>query len=61
MVLLDDVVEIPATPDVDGPPVGMLLSQHAQGSVARCIAVEIELSRPPRAMGLYGLAKKASG
>jgi hypothetical protein len=52
MVLLDDVVEIPATADLDGLPVEILLPQHAQRTVTCCVAVEIELSRPAGMMGL---------
>jgi hypothetical protein len=52
MVLLDDVVEIPAAADLDGLPVGILLTQHPQRPVTGCVAVEIELSRPPWVMGL---------
>src|SRR5277367_878348 len=61
MVLLDDVVEIPATADLDGIPIVSLLPQHAQRTVTGCVAVEIELSRPPWVMGLSGLGKELSG
>jgi hypothetical protein len=61
MVLLDDVVEIPATADLDGIPIGSLRPQHAQRTVTGCVAVEIELSRPPWVMGLSGLGKELSG
>jgi hypothetical protein len=57
----DDVVEIPATADLDGLPLPILLTQHAQRSVTCCVTVEIELSRPPWVMGLYGLNKEVSG
>ena len=52
MVLLDNVVEILATADLNGLPVGILLTQHAQRPVTCCVAVEIQLSRPPWVMGL---------
>jgi hypothetical protein len=51
MVLLDDVVEIPAAADLDGLPVGILPTQHPQPSVTGCVVVEIQLSRPPWVMG----------
>jgi hypothetical protein len=52
MVLLDDVVEIPAAADLDGLPPGILLAQHAQRPVTCRVAVKIQLSRPPWVMGL---------
>jgi hypothetical protein len=52
MVLLDDVVEIPAAADLDGLPVGVLLAQHAQRPVTCRVAVEIQLSRQSLVMGL---------
>jgi hypothetical protein len=61
MVLLDDVVEIPATADLDGLPLAILLTQHAQRPVTGCVAVEIELSRPSWMMGLLGLGEEVSG
>jgi len=42
----DDVVEIPATADLDGFPDGIVLPQHTQRTVTGSVAVEIELGRP---------------
>src|SRR6202044_2279410 len=61
MVLLDDVVEIPTTANLDRPPARILLTQHAQRPVTCCVAVEIQPSRPPWVIGLQGFAKERPG
>jgi len=52
MVLLDDVVKISATADLDGLPVGILLTQHPQRAVTCGVAVKIQLGRPAWVMSL---------
>lgn len=58
MVLLDDVVEIAATPDDDASPPCIFLAQQTQRSVARDIAIEVYFARPSWQVRGHGLSKE---
>jgi hypothetical protein len=61
MILLDDIVEIPATSYHDGTPRGILLLQNPQCPMTCSAAVDIHLAGPARLMGLQGLTEERSG
>ncbi len=48
MILLDQIVEVLATPDFDEIPLGVFPTEQSESRVALLVAIERDLTRPPR-------------
>jgi hypothetical protein len=60
MVLLNDIVEIPAFTYHHRSQIGILFPQETQCAMTRCVAVEIYLLRWPKMVSLHSLSKEGS-